>query len=169
MTFRPAVFFDRDGVLNSDTGYAYLPEHITWIDGAIDAIKLANQHGYMVCVVTNQSGIARGLYTEQDVVRLHAWMQQYCLAHGAIIHGFAFCPHHPTEGQGEYKRHCDCRKPAPGMLLSLAKTHTIDMPRSMMIGDKETDMQAARAAGIEGYRFESGNLLDFITPLLSNP
>lgn len=168
MKLQPAIFFDRDGVLNTDIGYAFLPEHITWVDGAMDAIKLANEHGYLVFVATNQSGVARGMYTQSDVAHLHAWMQQECLAHGAIIHSFAFCPHHPVEGQGVYKVDCDCRKPAPGMLLSLAKNNTIDMSRSMMIGDKESDMAAAKAAGIAGHIFKGGNLAAFIKPLLTH-
>ncbi len=163
---QPAIFFDRDGVLNTDIGYAYLPEHITWVDGALDAIKLANKNGYLVFVATNQSGVARGMYTESDVQRLHAWMQKECLAHGAVIHSFAFCPHHATEGQGVYKVECNCRKPAPGMLLSLAKANEIDMSRSMMIGDKDSDMQAAKAAGIAGHLFKGGNLLQFVKRLL---
>ena len=166
MKLQPAIFFDRDGVLNTDIGYAYLPEHITWVDGAMDAIKLANEHGYLVFVATNQSGIARGMYSEADVMRLHAWMQQECLLRGAIIHSFAFCPHHPVEGQGDYKQNCNCRKPAPGMILSLAKSYTIDMSHSMMIGDKETDMQAAQAAGIAGHLFKGGNLAKFLKKIL---
>ena len=165
---RPAIFFDRDGVLNTDIGYAYLPEHIKWVDGAMDAIKLANEHGYLVFVATNQSGVARGMYSEADVAHLHTWMQQECLAQGAVIHSFAFCPHHPVEGQGAYKVDCNCRKPAPGMLLSLAKNNAIDMSRSMMIGDKETDMQAAQAAGIAGHMFKGGNLAAFIKPFLTH-
>lgn len=161
-----AIFFDRDGVINNDIGYAYLPDHITWVDGAMDAIKLANQHGYLVFVATNQSGVGRGMYTERDVKHLHAWMQKECLEHGAVIHSFAFCPHHPVEGQGEYKQECNCRKPEPGMLLSLAKANEIDMSRSMMIGDKDTDMQAAKAAGIAGHLYKGGNLRDFLAPLL---
>jgi D-glycero-D-manno-heptose 1,7-bisphosphate phosphatase len=161
-----AIFFDRDGVLNTDIGYAYLPEHITWVDGAVDAIKLANEHGYLVFVVTNQSGVARGLYTEHDVQHLHVWMQQECIKRGAVIHGFAYCPHHPDEGQGVYNVTCDCRKPAPGMLLSLAKSHAIDMSRSMMIGDKESDIQAAQAAGIKGIFYTGGNVANIIRPYL---
>ncbi len=169
MKSQPAIFFDRDGVLNADIGYAFLPSHITWVDGAMDAIKLANEHGYLVFVATNQSGVARGMYSEEDVTHLHAWMQQECLSHGAIIHSFAFCPHHPVEGQGNYKVECHCRKPGPGMILSLAKNNAIDMHHSMIIGDKESDMQAAKAAGIAGHMFKGGNLASFIKPLLTHP
>lgn len=164
---QPAIFFDRDGVLNTDIGYAYLPEHITWVDGAIDAIKYANEHGYLVFVVTNQSGVARGMYTEQDVKHLHAWMEQECLSRGAVIHGFAFCPHHPSEGQGTYKVDCDCRKPEPGMILSFTKSHTIDLTHSHLIGDKQSDMEAAKAAGIIGHLFKGGNLKTFITDIIA--
>lgn len=165
---QPAIFFDRDGVLNTDIGYAFLPEHITWVDGAMDAIKLANEHGYLVFVATNQSGIARGMYTESHVAQLHTWMQQECLSRSAVIHSFAFCPHHPTEGHGAYKVDCNCRKPAPGMLLSLAKNNSIDMSRSMMIGDKESDMGAAKAAGITGHMFTGGNLAKFLETILAS-
>lgn len=167
MKSQPAIFFDRDGVINTDIGYAYLPEHIKWVDGAMDAIKLANQRGYLVFVATNQSGVARGMYTESDVHHLHAWMQKECLEHGAVIHSFAFCPHHATEGQGGYKVECNCRKPGPGMLLSLAKANEIDMSRSMMIGDKDSDMQAAKAAGIAGHLYKGGNLKQFLEPLIT--
>ncbi|NDE90555.1 MAG: D-glycero-beta-D-manno-heptose 1,7-bisphosphate 7-phosphatase [Alphaproteobacteria bacterium] len=168
MSKQPAIFFDRDGVLNVDTNYAYLPEHIIWIDGAMDAIKRANEKGYLVFVVTNQSGIARGMYSEQDVQHLHAWMEKECIQHGAVIDGFAFCPHHPEQGQEPYNKECDCRKPAPGMILSFAKSYALDFENSLMIGDRESDMQAAQAAGIKGYLFAGGNLAQFITPLLQH-
>lgn len=166
MKQRPAIFFDRDGVLNKDIGYAYLPDHITWVDGAMDAIKHANEQGYLVFVVTNQSGVARGLYTEKDVLNLHAWMRKECLSHGAVIHDMVFCPHHPTQGQGEHKKQCKCRKPAPGMLLGLARAHAIDMTHSHMIGDNQSDMDAAQAAGVRGHLFCGGNLADFIKRIM---
>lgn len=167
MKSQPAIFFDRDGVLNTDIGYAYLPEHIIWVDGAIDAIKYANERGYLVFVVTNQSGVARGMYTETHVKQLHAWMEQECLSRGAVIHGFAFCPHHASEGQGAYKVDCDCRKPAPGMILSLANSHTVDLAHSHLIGDKQSDMEAAKAAGITGHLFKGGNLKKFLLEIIS--
>ena len=169
MKQQPAIFFDRDGVLNTDIGYAYLPEHITWVDGAIDAIKIANHNGYLVFVVTNQSGVARGMYTENDVMNLHAWMQQQALLQGAVIHGFAYCPHHPVEGTGAYKIACECRKPAPGMILGLAKTHAIDLSKSQLIGDKPTDVEAAAAAGITGHLYSGGNLASFVSRIISHP
>lgn len=165
---QPAVFLDRDGVLNKDTGYPYLPEHITWVEGAVDAVKLLNARGYLVCVVTNQSGVARGLYTEEDVQALHVWMQGEFARAGAVIHAFTYCPHHATEGVGAYRVSCECRKPKPGMLVSLAQKYSIDMDRSFLVGDKESDMAAAKNAGIKGYLFAGGNLADAIAQFLGD-
>jgi D-glycero-D-manno-heptose 1,7-bisphosphate phosphatase len=166
MTLSKAVFLDRDGVLNADTDYPYLPQHITWIPGAFDAVRLANIAGYKVFVITNQSGVARGLYTERHVQDLHKWMAAQFRQHNARIDDFAYCPHHPTEGQGAYKEECDCRKPKPGMIKELMARHNIGPVHSFMIGDKESDVQAAEAAGIQGHLFNGENLADMVKALL---
>ena len=156
MAMRPALIMDRDGVVNKDVGYAFRAEQIEWVDGIFDVVKEANDKGLYVFVVTNQAGVARGLYDEDAVRSLHAWMNQQFRARGAHIDDFAYCPHHPTEGHGHYRQVCNCRKPGPGMILDLAQRWPIDLARSILVGDKDSDLQAARNAGIAGILYESG-------------
>jgi D-glycero-D-manno-heptose 1,7-bisphosphate phosphatase len=162
---RPALFLDRDGVINIDKGFAYRPDQIDWVDGAIEAIRLANARGYLVVVVTNQSGVARGYYGEEAVISLHRWMQERFAEAGARVDQFLYCPHHPDGSVPEYSRVCDCRKPAPGMLLE-ALAGGIRADASLLVGDRDSDLEAARRAGIAGHLFVGGNLRDFIDPLL---
>ncbi len=159
---RPAVFFDRDGVLNRDIGYAYLPDQIEWVDGAVESIRAANAAGYYVFVVTNQAGVARGLYTEQHIKDLHSWMAAELAKHGAKIDAFAYCPHHPDAGSGPLTRDCDCRKPKPGMLLELMARYDIDVAKSFLVGDKDSDVEAAQAAGVQGELFTGTGLLALV-------
>lgn len=159
---RPAVFFDRDGVLNHNTGYAFEPDKLQWIDGACEAVKAVNDAGYFAFVITNQSGIARGYYEEHHVVTLHRWMADEMALIGAHIDAFEYCPDHPDGTVARYSRVSDRRKPAPGMIADLVKRFPIDMTRSMVIGDKPSDMEAARAAGIAGHLFTGGNLESFV-------
>jgi D-glycero-D-manno-heptose 1,7-bisphosphate phosphatase len=154
-TPRPAAFLDRDGVLNVDHGYAHRPEQIEWVDGAAQAVRLLNEAGYTVIVVTNQAGVARGLYSEADIHHLHAHMRNVLLAQGARIDAFYYCPHHPEGTVQEFAVACDCRKPGPGMLEQAARDWPIDIRHSFLIGDKETDMQAAAAFNIRGIKFDS--------------
>ncbi|MBI3418610.1 MAG: HAD family hydrolase [Proteobacteria bacterium] len=161
-----AVFFDRDGVLNADTNYPHLPEHIQWIPGVFEAVKAANEAGYKVFVITNQAGVGRGLYTESHVNALHRWMREEFKKHGAAIDDFAYCPHHPTEGQGIYRVECECRKPKPGMLRELIARHGVNAAESLLIGDRDSDLQAAKAAHIQGCLFTGGDLAEFVTALL---
>lgn len=153
---KPAAFLDRDGVLNADRGYAHLPEHIEWIAEAAEAVRLLNDAGYIAIVVTNQSGVARGLYDETAVKRLHVHMQNELERQGARIDAFYYCPHHPEGTVTAYAFACRCRKPGIGMLEQAAEDFRIDKDRSFLIGDKDTDMQAARAFGIAGIRFDAG-------------
>ena len=156
------VFLDRDGVINADIGYLWRREDFVWIPGAPAAIRLFNERGRPVVVVTNQSGVARGYYTEQDVESLHRWMNAELNRQGARIDAFYFCPHHPDGAIPEYMRDCDCRKPQPGMLLQAMEDWRADPAKSFLIGDKESDVAAAAAAGIRGYLFDGGNLLEFV-------
>jgi D-glycero-D-manno-heptose 1,7-bisphosphate phosphatase len=159
---RPAAFFDRDGVLNVDKGYLYRREDFEWIPGAIEAVKRLNDCGYLVFVVTNQSGVARGYYREEDVVRLHGWMNDELAKHGARIDKFYYCPHY-TEGAAlEYVKACECRKPLPGLILTAFTEWEVDREKSFLIGDKDSDLAAAAAAGITGYKFTAGNLDEFL-------
>lgn len=156
------VFLDRDGVINADIGYLWRREDFVWIPGAPAAIRLFNERGRPVVVVTNQSGVARGYYTEQDVESLHRWMNAELNRQGARIDAFYFCPHHPDGAIPEYTRVCDCRKPQPGMLLQAMEDWRADPAKSVLIGDKESDVAAAAAAGIRGYLFDGKNLLEFV-------
>ncbi|MCP3726175.1 D-glycero-beta-D-manno-heptose 1,7-bisphosphate 7-phosphatase [Paraburkholderia sp. CNPSo 3272] len=144
-----ALFLDRDGVINVDIGYLHRPEDCTFVPGIFELVRKARRAGYGVFVVTNQAGIARGYYDERTFDAFTAWMLERFVAEGAPITQVYYCPHHPTAGLGEYKRHCECRKPAPGMFLRAAREHGIDLERSVMIGDAETDMVAAEQAGIQ--------------------
>lgn len=159
---RPAVFFDRDGVLNVDHGYTYRSQDFQWMAGAIDTIKFFNDHNYQVFVITNQSGIARGYYTEQDVGVLHQFMNEELDKYGAHIDAFYYCPHHLDGTVTEYQKSCTCRKPEPGMIQRASKEWDVDTAQSFMIGDKPSDVEAAKAAGIPGYLFTSDDLFEFI-------
>ncbi|GAA3551265.1 D-glycero-beta-D-manno-heptose 1,7-bisphosphate 7-phosphatase [Zobellella aerophila] len=146
---KPAIFLDRDGVINQDTGYVSHSDDFIFIDGVIEALKTLKQKGYLLVVVTNQSGIARGLFTEDDFMTLTEWMDWSLADRGVDLDGIYFCPHHPTEGKGPNTQACDCRKPAPGMLLDATNELGIDLDASYMVGDKLSDLKAAEAAGVK--------------------
>jgi D-glycero-D-manno-heptose 1,7-bisphosphate phosphatase len=165
---RPAVFFDRDGVLNVDTDYLFEIDKFVWIDGAIEAIKAANDGGYFVFVITNQSGVARGFYEETHINQLHDWMARELEAQGAHIDAFEYCPFHPDSPIERYRRVSERRKPRPGMIMDLLNRFPVDTSRSFVIGDRPSDIEAAHAAGLPGYTFPGGNLRDFVLPLLAN-
>jgi D,D-heptose 1,7-bisphosphate phosphatase len=159
---RPAAFFDRDGVLNVDYGYVHRPPELTWIPGAVEAVKWLNDRGYYVFVITNQAGVARGYFTEDDVRRFHAHLAGELRGAGASIDDFRFCPHHPGATVSSYRAACHWRKPRPGMILDLLQHWPIVIHKSFVIGDKSSDIRAAAAAGIRGYLFSSGNLRDLV-------
>ena len=163
---RPAVFFDRDGVLNEDSGYVFEISKLKWIDGAREAVKAANGAGYFVFVVTNQSGVAKGIYEESDVEIFHRAMTDELARIGAHIDAFEYCPDHPEAKIDRYRRTSHRRKPAPGMISDLMSRFPVDVSRSILIGDKPSDLEAAWAAGIQGYLFSGGNLSQFLRPLL---
>ena len=159
---KPAVFLDRDGVLNVDHGYVARREDFQWIEGAVAAVRALNEAGYYVFVATNQSGIARGLYAVEDMYKLHEFMTDELARAGARIDDIRFCPFHPEGTIDAYRRVSDWRKPGPGMILDLMERWPVERERSALIGDKEADMEAARAAGIRGLLFTGGNLEDFV-------
>ncbi len=168
MKKRPAVFFDRDGVLNLDRGYLYKQEEFEWMPGAIEAIKLLYDQGYFVFVVTNQSGIARGFFEEEDVYALHSYMADEVEKHDAVIHSFYFCPHHPEGMVEKYSKVCHCRKPLPGLIEQACKEWPVDRKTSFLIGDMQRDLDAANDAGIPGYLFAEGNLHNFVQNILKS-
>lgn len=141
-----AIFLDRDGVINIDHGYTHKIEDFTFIDGVFHACRRFQAMGYAIVVVTNQSGIARGYYSEADFERLTDWMLQRFAEEGVDVLAVYHCPHHAKEGYGEFKLDCDCRKPKPGMLIKAANEHHLDLSQSVIVGDKISDMRAGRAA-----------------------
>ena len=146
-------FLDRDGVLNVDTGYINNPEDIEIFDNLIENLQILQDLGYCFIIVTNQSGIARGYYTEQEFNSLTKKMLDVMQEHGVIISSVYFCPHHIEGHVVKYALKCDCRKPLPGMLVKAASDFDINFSEAIMIGDKSSDMQAAEAAGISSRYF----------------
>ena len=152
---RPAAFLDRDGVLNVDHGYVHRPEQLEWVAGAPESVRLLNEAGYYVLVITNQSGVARGFFDETAVKSFHAHMQNVLNGKGAHIEAFYYCPHHPEGTVKAFAMACSCRKPRTGMLEWAAREWPIDIPRSFFIGDKDADMAAAAAFKVRGIKFDS--------------
>ncbi len=159
---RPSVLFDRDGVLNVEFGYVHSPDMLMWTRDAPEAVAWLNRRQITVAVITNQGGIAHGLYTVYDVRRLHLWMQKELMRQSAHIDVFYFCPHHPLGTVDPFVKHCPCRKPSDGMLQRAAADCRIDRQRCLFIGDKPTDMAAARQFGIRGHLFTGGSLCQFL-------
>ena len=152
---RPAAFLDRDGVLNVDHGYVHRTEQLEWVAGAPESVRLLNEAGYYVLVITNQSGVARGFFDEAAVKAFHAHMQNVLAEKGAHIDAFYYCPHHPEGTVKAFAMACSCRKPRTGMLEQAARDWPIDITRSFFIGDKDADMAAAAAFKVRGIKFDS--------------
>jgi D,D-heptose 1,7-bisphosphate phosphatase len=161
---RPAVFFDRDGTLIVDPGYVHRVEDLVFVPGAVAAIKCLNDLGYYVFIATNQSGIARGYFTERDVQALHAELQDRLRDAGAHVDDIRYCPDHPDGTVERYRRSSDWRKPQPGMLLDLMRCWPVDRELSFAVGDRETDVAAGEAAGLRSLLFPGGNLDEFLAP-----
>jgi D-glycero-D-manno-heptose 1,7-bisphosphate phosphatase len=145
---RSALFLDRDGVINVDHAYVCKKENFEFVDGIFELCRTAKQLGFLICVVTNQAGIGRGYYTEKDFLELTDWMCSVFSEEGSAIDKVYFCPTHPEYGVGEYKTDSLFRKPGPGMILQAAQELGIDLAKSVLVGDKETDIQAGIAAGV---------------------
>ena len=144
-----AVFLDRDGVINVDHGYVSTWERFEFLPGVPDALRALQDAGYLLIVVSNQSGIGRGYYCEADVESLNQAIAQHLGSTvGVTLLEFYHCPHHPTEAEDEFRRQCDCRKPAPGMIRQAVLDHGIDLKTSLLVGDKDSDIEAGRAAGV---------------------
>jgi len=136
---KKAFFIDRDGVINEDSAYPHKPEHIVFKDGIFDLCAKASEKGYIIVVVTNQAGVAKGYFQEEDVLLLHEWMKERFRERGVEIAGFYFCPYHKNATVDAYRVDSDCRKPKPGMILQAVKDLDIDLSASLMVGDKESD------------------------------
>ncbi|HEY5715762.1 MAG TPA: D-glycero-beta-D-manno-heptose 1,7-bisphosphate 7-phosphatase [Psychromonas sp.] len=155
-----AVFLDRDGVLNVDNGYVSNSDDFQFIDGVIDACRALKEKGYLLVVITNQSGIARGYFSEEQFHNLTEWMDWSLADRGVDLDGIYYCPHHAENGLGEYKVDCDCRKPKPGMLINAIEDLNIDPSQSILVGDKVSDIQAGLAAGIKtNYLVRTGKVI----------
>lgn len=148
---RKAVFLDRDGVINVDKGYVYKIEDFEFIDGSVEAMKKLKRSGYSLIVVTNQSGIGRGYYTEDDVQNLHSFINRELSKEGFQIDDFFYCPHHPYEALNDYKKKCECRKPGTLMLEKAIKKYNIDVNKSYMIGDRISDIKCGLKLGLASY------------------
>jgi D-glycero-D-manno-heptose 1,7-bisphosphate phosphatase len=159
---RPAIFFDRDGTINVDSGYVFRPEDLVFQPGALAAVKRVNDLGYYAFLVTNQSGIARGYYTEADANAFHEHMQRLLRAAGAHFDDIRYCPYHPDGTVAGYVRSSDWRKPAPGMLLDLMNSWPVIAEKSLVVGDQESDLRAAEAAGLRGVLYPGGDLDQFL-------
>jgi len=168
----PALFLDRDGVINVDYGYVCSPEKTVWVDGIFDLAATAAERGLRLVVVTNQAGIARRYYTEQQFLDYTRWMHEEFRKRGLFIEATVYCPHHPVDGVGSLKMICPCRKPAPGMLLEAERVLGVDLAKSVLIGDKASDIEAGHKAGLNemyfvGESFPPGSALELASETLS--
>jgi len=163
MSERRAVFFDRDGVLNVDFGYVHDPARLVWRPTAVAAVKWLNEQEILVFVVTNQSGVARGLFGEDAVRSFHAHMQLDLARAGAHVDDFRYCPHHPQGVVLAFRRACECRKPKGGMIRDLIRDYALDPKNCRLFGDKPSDLEAAAAAGVAATLVEDNDqLLDLL-------
>ena len=147
-TMEKVIFLDRDGTLNEEVNYLHRKEDLVLLPGVPEALKAFKEQGYKLVVITNQAGVARGYYTEDDVKELHRYMNELLEKAGAGIDAFYYCPHHPEHGIGKYKIQCHCRKPETGMFEMAEQDFTVDKSKSWMIGDKLIDIEAGRNYGV---------------------
>ncbi len=164
---RPAAFLDRDGVVNHDDGYMGARERIRWMPNAAKAIRRLNEAGYFVFLFTNQSGVARGFFTENELNALHDWMRAELLTEGAVIDDVRYCPHHPDGTVAGYIEDHHWRKPSPGMIHDLMTHWPVRRQGSFVIGDRESDIEAAAAADLPGFLFAGGDLDAFVANVMS--
>jgi D-glycero-D-manno-heptose 1,7-bisphosphate phosphatase len=163
---KPCAFLDRDGIINFDRGHLCETELFEFTPGMPEAIRLLNDAGWLAIVITNQAGIGRGKYTEEQFAQFSEWIDDRLAEGGAHVDAVYHCPHHPTSGLGEYRRECECRKPGPGMVKRAIADWEPDVARSFLLGDKDSDVEAARAAGVRGVLYTGGDLRDIIGSLI---
>ena len=164
---RPAAFLDRDGVVNHDVGHVGTPDRISWMPNAAKAIRRLNDAGYFVFFFTNQSGVAHGHFTEDELKLLLDWMRAELATQGAVIDDVRYCPHHPAGTVAGYLEDHHWRKPAPGMIHDLMQHWPVRHEGSFVIGDRETDIEAAQAAGLPGFLFAGGDLDAFVADVMA--
>src|SRR5262249_22816642 len=153
---RGAIFLDRDGTINTEVEFLTRPDELQLIPRSADAIREANDLGFKVIIITNQSGIARGLLTEHTPSQIHLELTNLLLSQNARVDGMYYCPHHPDFGTEQYRKDCDCRKPKPGLILRAAREHDIDLSRSYSIGDRLSDVLAGKNAGLPSILVTTG-------------
>lgn len=162
-----AVFFDRDGTLNRDIHYLHRPEDFEWMPEAREAIRYVREQGYLAILVTNQSGVARGYYPEEDVRRVYDWMNGELEKIGTRLDGLYYCPHLKGAAVALYDKDCDCRKPKTGMVDEAVRDFRLDCSASYLVGDSEGDMACAKAAGLTAIPYKGGSLLTCLKKALS--
>lgn len=163
---KKAIFLDRDGVLNYDFGYVGSVERVTFMDGVFDAIANLQSMNFDLFVVTNQAGVARGYYSESDVKNIHSYMNSKFNEKNIFINGYLHCPHHVDAVINQYSKTCPWRKPNPGMIEAVLGLHKHIREECLMIGDRQSDLMAAKSAGVKGLHFRGGNLNDFVNDKL---
>ena len=161
------VIFDRDGTLIEDRGYSIEVKSIVWTSGALSVLRLLSKHSIHVAVATNQSGVARGYFTLDQVHALHTAMSNTVNAKGGRIDAFAVCPHLIGGGVAKYSVDCNCRKPKPGLINQLLEKFQVSAEDAVMIGDRETDVLAGQAAGVESFLYDGGDIFEFTKRMIS--
>ena len=161
--FNKAAFLDRDGTLNEDTGYLYKIKDFRWIKGAVNALRILKKNNFLIIVVTNQSGVSRGFYSENDIKKLHKWMNQQLLKYDLMIDDFFFATDLPNNNNINSRR-----KPSPAMLNEAVEKYNLDKNKCFMLGDKQTDVEAAKNAQIKGFLFKEDDLSVKISKILKD-
>ena len=161
--FNKAAFLDRDGTLNEDTGFLYKIKDFKWIKGAVNALRILKKNNFLIIVVTNQSGVSRGFYSENDVKKLHKWMNQQLIKYDLMIDDFFFATDLPDDNDINSRR-----KPSPAMLNEAVEKYKLDKNKCFMLGDKQTDVEAAKNAKIKGFLFKESDLSVKISKILKD-